>query len=78
MIKISICIIIEYSLINHTLLHFSIDLQYEKLKYIKHTISCYIEKNMKNKFEKLLNSRIRKEQTNRNGSKNTTKKRKGH
>lgn len=33
---------------------------------------------MKNKFEKLLNSRIRKEQTNRNGSKNTTKKRKGH
>lgn len=59
-------------------MRFSIDLQYEKLKYIKHTISCYIEKNMKNKFEKLLNSRIRKEQTNRNGSKNTTKKRKGH
>lgn len=37
-----------------------------------------IIKNMKNKFEKLLNSRIRKEQTNRNGSKNTAKKRKGH
>lgn len=33
---------------------------------------------MKNKFEKLLNSRIRKKQTNRNGSKNTAKKRKGH
>lgn len=33
---------------------------------------------MKNKLEKLLNSRIRKKQTNRNGSKNTGKKRKGH
>lgn len=28
---------------------------------------------MKNKFEKLLNSRIRKKRTNRNGSKNTAK-----
>lgn len=28
---------------------------------------------MKNKFEKLLNSRIRKKWTNRNGSKNTGK-----
>lgn len=41
MIEISIYIIIEYSLINHTLLLFSIDLQYEKLKYIEHT--GYIE-----------------------------------
>lgn len=43
MIKISICIIIEYSLINHTLLRFSIDLRETKI-YKTYYIMLYRKK----------------------------------